>query len=752
MTKVRVQEERDGPTWLGSARFRARFWLALLGIFFCASSVSAVTSQQQAKGKNVLVLSGGSGHSPSIDLMESTLQSHVPWPVKFSAVADLEDPPFDKKPYRDTLAQALKSGFGGATPDLVMAVMDPSLRFAMEYRDKMFPNVPIVFMSVSSPQAEQQKWRWPEITGVASAVGVRETIALGLHLHPDTKTVAVITNASDTENEYLRAAQSELLRLRDKVKEIDLIGPPSGELLQKVNSLPPHTIALFQLWPHDSDHKAVYDVLAPIAARIPTYCIFTGLCLGHGGVGGAYTDPKNDAVLAGGLGARLLSGERTENVPIARNSSLQVTVDWRALQRWHIPESALPQGSIILYRQLTFWQRNRKYIVPIVALILAQSLLIAGLLWQRARKRKAEAVLRESEERFRRMADTTPSLVWMCDAQGSVTYLNDRRILFTGRDPNAGFGDTWTTYIHPDDRAMVLEANSRAVKSHQPYSTEYRLRRNDGVYRSMFDVAAPRVNGDGSFAGFIGSAIDVTDQKLAQEALQHVSGQLIEAQENERIRIARDLHDDICQRLALLSMELEQAKRDSAGRVSATKTLEEIRKHCSEIAGDVQSMSHQLHSSKLDYLGIVAAVRGFCKEFSKQYRVAVEFADRNVPQHLPKDISLCLFRVTQEALNNAAKYSGTEQFKVDLIGTADEILLRVRDRGTGFDVEQAKETGGLGLVSMRERVHLVQGRFEVESRRGAGTTISVSVPLVAEKQSSLQYDVARDIAGMVEIG
>jgi signal transduction histidine kinase len=264
------------------------------------------------------------------------------------------------------------------------------------------------------------------------------------------------------------------------------------------------------------------------------------------------------------------------------------------------------------------------------------------------------------------------------------------------------------------------------------FSKEYRLRRQDGVYRWMLDVASPRVNGDGSFAGFIGSASDVTDQKLAQEALESVSGRLIEAQEKERSRIARDLHDDICQRLALLSMELEQANRTLNASPGVTnERLEEIQLHCSEIAGDVQALSHQLHSSKLDYLGVAAAIRGFCKEFAKQHQVSVEFTEESFPRHLPKDISLCLFRVAQEALHNALKHSGTSQLVVELRGAADEVQLEVRDAGAGFDVEGAKLTGGLGLVSMQERVHLVHGKFAVESKPGAGTKIVAAVPVGA---------------------
>jgi signal transduction histidine kinase len=185
-------------------------------------------------------------------------------------------------------------------------------------------------------------------------------------------------------------------------------------------------------------------------------------------------------------------------------------------------------------------------------------------------------------------------------------------------------------------------------------------------------------------------------------------------------------------------MELEQAKHVSRGRVLAIKSLEDIRQHCAEIACDVQSLSHQLHSSKLDYLGIVAAIRGFCKEFSKQHQVAVDFTDSNVPQHLPKDISLCLFRVAQESLQNAVKYSGVREFVVELSVAANEARLRVIDAGVGFNAGEARQNGGLGLVSMQERVHLVDGQFSVKSNLGAGTTILASVPIPTEQKHPRQ--------------
>jgi PAS domain S-box-containing protein len=278
-------------------------------------------------------------------------------------------------------------------------------------------------------------------------------------------------------------------------------------------------------------------------------------------------------------------------------------------------------------------------------------MLIAGLFWQRARKRKTEAVLRESEHRFRVMADTTPSLIWMCDDKGNTTYVNARWDTFTGLSSDPGSGDSWFEHVHPDDSKNVSDSLARSLHNRHPFSREYRLRRSDGAYRWVLDVASPRTNGDGSFAGFIGSAIDVTDQKLAQEALASVSGRLIEAQEKERSRIARELHDDIAQRLALLAIDIEDGQNSGALPTAINQCLKEIERQRFEIAEAVRSLSHELHNSKLDVLGVVPAIRSLCGEVAGHHRLTIDFRDEGVPPDLPNHISLCIFRVAQEALH-----------------------------------------------------------------------------------------------------
>jgi PAS domain S-box-containing protein len=742
MREVHIQEV--GLPFASDLRDARLLKLLCLLFLFAYLTVPSAANAQNHTSKNVLILYSFSERSAfdPVESLETAIRSRVAEPVNFYVEylesQRLVDPGFEK-----TQAAMLQNIYGKQKLDLVIVAAFPALRLALAHREELFPGTPIVFSYVDPARVQGKSW--PGVTGVTAYVEPRHTIELALHLHPKTNTIAIVSNTSEFETYWFGKVHDELGHF--PVKEVDLVGLPSGELLQRIADLPPQTVVLFQVAPQQSVQSAIgpYDLVAAIGKRLPTYCIFPVLCLNHGGIGGASGTDSDQTKLTAQQVSRVLTGERPEDLPVTHGVKSTVRVDWRELQRWHIAESALPPGTVVINREPSLWERDRNYIVAAIALIVAQFGLIIALLWQRARKRKAEAILRESEERFRRMADTTPSLIWMCDEQGEITYLNDKRLAFTGPNASAGYGNTWHAYLHPEDLAGALEANAHALISRTSFSKEYRLRRHDGLYRWMFDVASPRFNGDGSFAGFIGSAIDVTDQKLAQEALEKVSGRLIEAQEKERTRIARDLHDDICQRLVLLSMELEQANRDGAP-TATKKRLEEIRQHCAEITGDVQSLSHQLHSSKLEYLGIVAAARGFCKEFAKQHKADIEFSDHNVPTDLPKEVSLCLFRVTQEALHNAVKYSGTRQYSVTLAGTDDEVRLVVRDRGAGFDVEKARNSRGLGLVSMQERASLVHGQFRVESKPRAGTTVTVAVPLATKSSKAPVQDAVDDTA------
>jgi PAS domain S-box-containing protein len=344
-------------------------------------------------------------------------------------------------------------------------------------------------------------------------------------------------------------------------------------------------------------------------------------------------------------------------------------------------------------------------------------------------RRRAEAALRESEERFRLVANAAPVMIWMSGPDKLCTYFNQPWLEFTGRSIQAELGHGWVESVHPEDWDACLKTYTNAFDRREGFEMEYRLRRHDGEYRWILDQGIPQFQQDGSFTGYIGSCIDVTDRKLAQESLADMSRKLIEAQEQERTWIARELHDDINQRITLVLVNVERLQGDSAPLAPAiTQRLTEIKEHLSSLASDVQALSHHLHSSKLEYLGLVTASGSLCREVSEEHGVEIAFHSESIPKQLPREIALCFFRVLQESLQNALKHSGSKHFEVWLKGSPNEIELTVHDSGTGFDLEAAIRGRGLGLTSMKERLKLVHGRLSVESRLAQGTTICATVP------------------------
>jgi PAS domain S-box-containing protein len=481
---------------------------------------------------------------------------------------------------------------------------------------------------------------------------------------------------------------------------------------------------------------------------------------------------------------------------------------------------------------------------------------------------KSESVLREiyeGEARFHLAADFAPMMIWMSGTDRLFTYFNEPWLDFTGRSMEQEKRDGWRQGVHPDDLRRCLNTYKQAFDRHEEYKIEYRLRRYDGEYRWIFEQGVPRFNADHTFAGYIGSCVemtgvnrmeealrqkeldliesqrlagvgswqwhigsdaltwsgelyriagrdpalraptykehsrlftveswgklsraveeawragtpyeldlemvrpdgttrwirsrgeaqrdntgcivrlrgtaqDITDRKKTEKELSGVSGRLLEAQEQERSRIARDLHDDISQRLALLVNDMggmENDLPDSAA--EARSRIHEIGERASEICSDIQDISHQLHSSKLQYLGIAAAAKIFCKEFSEHEKLEIDFHSIDIPPSVPDDISLCLFRVLQEALHNAAKHSRAPHLEVTLRGASGEIQLAIRDSGIGFDPEEVMKRNGLGLISIRERVGLVGGTFSILSKPHSGTEINVRVPIFMGEQAS----------------
>jgi PAS domain S-box-containing protein len=345
-------------------------------------------------------------------------------------------------------------------------------------------------------------------------------------------------------------------------------------------------------------------------------------------------------------------------------------------------------------------------------------------------RREAERVVLESEERFRLMADTAPVMIWMTGEDAGRDYFNRSWFAFTGRSLDAQAGSGWTEGVHPDDLESCMSTYLEAFSRREAFRMEYRLRRHDGEYRWVVDNGVPIFHPDGA-AGYIGSAIDVTDDRLAQEALSNLSRRLMQAQEEERTFIARELHDDLGQRAVALAVQLQALAQSMPADARELTRLQQILDQAVTLAQAIPAVSHRLHSATVHLLGIAPTAGRLCKELSDLYQVQIDFHHERVPTNINEDVAICLLRVLQEALHNAIKHAGVRHLVVELRGTSSEIELKVIDRGRGFDPKEAGKKRGLGLVSMRERLNLVHGALSVQSRLGAGTTIHARVPLVS---------------------
>jgi PAS domain S-box-containing protein len=336
------------------------------------------------------------------------------------------------------------------------------------------------------------------------------------------------------------------------------------------------------------------------------------------------------------------------------------------------------------------------------------------------------SLLQSREELLKTFVKNVPAAVAMLDREMRYLQVSDRWCTdyLSGREQIVGRSHY---EIFPDMPERWKEVHRRGLQGETLRADEDRWDGPDGPHWARWEVR-PWKTPEGTVGGILVLAEDITRRKQIEEMLSGMSRKLIAAQELERARIGRELHDDINQRLALLAVELDLWGKEGS-RSKFSEHLSHAQSRITEICKDVQALSHRLHSSKLDYLGLTAAAKSFCKELSETAKVEVRFHHSAVPSIMPKEVSLCLFRVLQEGLQNAVKHSGVRVFHVNLRGIPHGLELTVSDDGIGFDEHKGSSRHGLGLISMRERLQMVVGVLDIKTHPGGGTTISARVPL-----------------------
>ncbi len=378
----------------------------------------------------------------------------------------------------------------------------------------------------------------------------------------------------------------------------------------------------------------------------------------------------------------------------------------------------------------TFWQQ---WIDRVIVDGSGRAVELQGIGKDIAERKRSEEALQHSEARNRAILRALPDMMFLTSRDGVFLdyQAKDARDLFV--PPDKFLGKNIRDVMPPYVSELFMSSLERAVASEEPCIIDYDLRIADED--RYFELRLVACEDD----KILSIVRDVTERRRAEKALRdnkaalqatneeirHLGGRLIAAQEVERRRIARELHDDLSQKLALLTMELDHLSQGALA-AGVVERLRKLTDQAGQIATDVHRLSYQLHPSKLEALGLVACIRSFCREIADQHPIDVTFTHNDVPARIPPEVSLGLFRIVQEALHNVVKHSSARQALVHLTGTDDGLQLQIADSGVGFTLA-SHDGRGLGLVSMRERVHVLGGKLAIHSAPGQGTRVGVKV-------------------------
>ena len=538
-------------------------------------------------------------------------------PIDFVEVA-LESVRASRPVPDSVLVDRLRGELGREAVDLVIPIGGPAAAFTEKFRDQLFPGTPVLLAAVDS------RFVQAAMPVNETAVTVRNDpfrmVQSILQLLPDTKTVMVVIGASKLERFWLDEVRHLLQPFAGRVSFVFTDQLTLAQLLARAGSLPPHSAIFYGIYSMDAAGVPQMELPTLDALRAAANAPIFGLHshqLGHGIVGGPLLSLDDVSRDTTAVALRLLRGEPASAIQARTILAGTPVFDARELRRWHIPESRLEPGSLVRYRQPSFWTRHEALLTTAGSLAGVQVLLVIGLVVTLARRR---------------------------------------------RERQATTGGAW-------------------------------------------------------------------DVRGAEASLARLTHRLMEAQEEERSRIAATLHDDVCQQLTGLKMRLQSLGMESASSSGGLRArIEDLAGQFGALEGRILALTDPVYA-RLDMLGLVGSARAHCHRLCQEHQIELEFHAENVPPRLCGRITLAMFRVLQAAMENAVTHAATPRILVSLAVHEGRLELEVDDEGTGFDPDAAMRAGAVGLIDMRERLRLVGGTCTFISRPGTGTRVLASVPI-----------------------
>jgi signal transduction histidine kinase len=518
-----------------------------------------------------------------------------------------------------------------------------------------------------------------------------------------------------------------------------------GDMLARAAALPPRSAIYFgefivdgQGIPHQQD-----EVLTRLhaMANAPIFGQYD-YELGQGITGGPLLAISSLSQRTAEAAVRILRGESPSDIKTLPQTLGKPEYDSRELRRWGIAEADLPPNSTVRFREPTLWEQYRWYLIAAAAFFALQGVLVAALLVNRRRLRRAHKDLKTSEERMSLAAVAAKLRFWVWDIPGD-------ELRASMSDWNSGNWysakpmkfDQFVEIAHPDDHALLRQAVQSALKGDGEYRAEYRVVLPDSTIRWISGRGRVEFDHNGKPNQLRAVSIDTTERRSAEAEARDLNGRLITAQEDERARLAHALHDDITQRLALVAIEVGR-KESSIGDAGTKQVMRSMRNILTKLSEDVHALSYALHPAILQDLGVIEALKTECDRFWSVEGIPVSFRAEELLDEPLRPVALCLYRIAQEALRNVARHAKASAVEVGFRSVDGGFQLSVHDNGVGFDPARKRARPSLGHASMRQRVSLVGGELRVDSQPGHGTTVVAWAPLNKEAHRESSASVA----------
>jgi PAS domain S-box-containing protein len=733
-------------------------------LWACAGIILvALAAPYLALAQNVLLLYDERRELPGLSAFDEafarTISSEAPNMRLYREEMDLSR--LDFADYRLRLRDHLRSKYSGTRFDAVIAVMGPALDFALLHGTALAPGAPIVFAGVD-PRELHDRVLPDRVTGVLLARHFAPTVELALRLHPTTRRFVFVAGTSDFDRRLLAQAQEELRPFNERYEFRYLTDLPMPRLLTELQRLPEDTVVLYSTIFRDGAGAAFVPHLAAelvaAASNSPVYG-FVDQFVGHGIIGGrmySLTDHGEEAA------RRLLSvldNDGLASFPPPSSSSLKTIIDFRQLERWGVPEEALPNDAAVVYQRPTLWSQYKGQVVAGVSILCLQALMISALLVQRSKGKRAELKLRESESRLQTMADTVPALIWMAGPGGEFIFVNRTWQSYTGVGTEETLDNQWLSRVHSADLIRCFNAFEGSLVDTEEFSVECRLRRHDGTYRWMLCTGVPRLSFDGEYVGHVGCCTDINERKETEFQLHRHRAQLAHMNRVATMgELTASVAHELCQPLGAILSNAGTAEMVLGNSASSSNDAMEILKDIQEDAQRAGETIHRIRSMmrKHDVTRRPVELKSMFEDLHRLVHAEAN-ARRVIVQSEPTSAWVLADRIQlQQVLLNlvlnaldavSARADGDRRIAIAVRdGDADDsVTITVSDTGHGIppDVQAllfqpfytTKVDGlGMGLSITRTIVEAHGGSVWAENNENGGATFCIEMPATTSER------------------